>query len=217
MNVGAVIVGGGKGRRLGKEDKALLNLEGEPLFCHAYKTFKQIKQIKQIIIVLKKKHFALAKKVISGREVLFIEGGRERMHSVYNGIVSLRKEIDYVLIHDAARPFVSRKIILNVLKELRKHPAVICGHCAKDTVKIIEKSFVKKTIERSSVFLSQTPQGFKKDLIVKAYKKFKNRKFTDDAQAVELFGQRVKVVKGALRNFKITYPDDIVLANKILK
>ena len=217
FNVGVLIVCAGRGRRLGGIDKAVLKLKQKPLFYHSFRVFREIKEIKQIVIVLRRNNFNLAKKIIRDKKVLFAEGGRERKDSVFNGLSLLSKEIDYVLIHDGARPFISKRMILNILRKLKKYPAVICAIRAADTLKLTEKGYIRKTLDRQNIFLAQTPQGFRRDLITKGYKKFKNKKLTDDAQFLELMGKKVKIIDGSRNNIKITYPDDILLAKALLK
>ncbi|MFA5271670.1 MAG: 2-C-methyl-D-erythritol 4-phosphate cytidylyltransferase [Candidatus Omnitrophota bacterium] len=215
FNVGVVIVCAGKGKRLG-QDKAVIKLKGKPLFFCAYELFENIKQIKQIVIVLRKEHFGEARRLIKDKRVMFCEGGRERKDSVLNGVLALDESINYVLIHDGARPFTPKNVILNIIKELRKFPAVVCAVKSKDTLKSISKGFATKTLDRNNIFLVQTPQGFKKDTIIKAYGKLKNRvKVFDDAGALELMKGKVKIVEGSFSNIKITYPEDILLAKAI--
>lgn len=222
MKVGVVIVLAGKGKRLVKGDKATLSLDRKPLFCKVLTTFKGIKGVKEIVLVLRKSNFSLAKKFTKGENVTLVEGGAERADSVFKGLLSLSKDIDYVLIHDGARPFVTKKIILGILKELKEHPAVICGLKCPDTLKLVKKGVVKKTLSREDVYLTQTPQGFKRKIIVEAYREFRKRRFTppkvgltDDAQMLEVIGKKVKVISGDSLNFKITYPEDLKLAKII--
>ena len=210
-----VIVCAGAGRRLGYKDKATLKLEDRPLFCKSIKAFEKIKQIKQIVLVLQKKNFFLARKYTKGKKVSLALGGKERKDSVYNGLSALDKDIEVVLIHDGARPFVSKKVVTRMLSELKSHDAVICGIRAPDTVKLLKGSFVKKTLKREDIFLAQTPQGFRKDLLLSAYRKFGRRNLTDDSQFIELAGKKVKVIEGDSSNFKITYLKDLKLAKAI--
>ena len=222
--VGVVIVSAGEGKRF-KKDKATLRLSGKPLFCKSLNTFKSIKEIKEIVLVLRKSNFTLAKKHISSKGgfalggkakfVSLVEGGAKRADSVSKGLSALSKDTEHVLIHDAARPFVTKKTILDILRELKKHPAVICGLRCPDTLKLVKEGVVRKTLNREDVYLIQTPQGFKKRVIVEAYKKLRKKKFTDDAQMLELLGKRVKVIPGDLLNFKITYPEDLKLAKVV--
>ena len=215
FNLGLVVVCAGKGTRF-KKDKAVLKIFKKPLFYRTLENFLRFLCFRQIVLVLCKKNFPLAKKLIKDKRVLLVEGGLRRRDSVCNGLTALGEDISHVLIHDGARPFVSKKVIQNIIKTLKKYPAVICGLPSQDTLKIVDKSFVKKTISRERVFLIQTPQGFKKALLIKAYNLYKG-KATDSSQVIEAIGKKVKVIDGCPMNFKITYPKDLVLAEAILK
>lgn len=210
FNVGVVIVCAGRGKRLGKQDKAVLSLDGKPLFYHSVDLFGKIKEINQIVLVLKKKNFSLAKKVINDKKIILVAGGKQRKDSVYNGLRALSKDIEYVLVHDGARPFVKKDLVLRVLEALKRNHAVICGIPAVDTLKYIDGSYVNHTLNRGKIVCAQTPQGFKKDLLLEAYAKLGKKKAFDDAQAVEYLGGKVKVVKGDRGNIKITYPQDVI-------
>jgi 2-C-methyl-D-erythritol 4-phosphate cytidylyltransferase len=149
MRVGAVIVSAGEGRRVGAIDKAVINLKGKPLFYYSVDAFRKIKEVEQIILVLREKNFPLAKKIIKDKRVVLVKGGRERKDSVYNGLRRLGEEIDYVLIHDGARPFVTKRIINRILKTLKEYAAVICGVKVRDTLKVVSgRRFVRKTLEK---------------------------------------------------------------------
>ncbi|UCC94522.1 MAG: 2-C-methyl-D-erythritol 4-phosphate cytidylyltransferase [Candidatus Omnitrophota bacterium] len=216
MNVGVVIVCAGKGKRLGNPDKAILKLRDEPLFSYAVGTFAKIKEVKQIVLVLSKRHLSIVQELIKDKRVTLIEGGRHRRDSVYNGLCALDRKIQHVLIHDGARPFVSRGVIQCILKALKKHPAVICGIKTRDTLKVINSQrVVKKTLNRDGVVSIQTPQGFRKDLIIEAYRRAPKAPVTDDAQLVERMGEAVKVIEGDILNFKITYPEDVCFAERL--
>ncbi len=129
--------------------------------------------------------------------------------------MALSEDTGYVLIHDGARPFVTKKIILNMIDELKKHSAVICGLKCPDTLKLVKNGFVKETLDRVDKYLIQTPQGFKKGKLVSAYKKLKTKNLTDDSQLLEIMDEKVKIIPGDLLNFKITYPQDLKLAKII--
>jgi len=210
-----VIVCAGKGVRLGGRDKASLKLEGKPLFCKSAEAFADFARIKQIVLVLQKKNFSLAKKTIKNKKVLIVQGGKERKDSVFCGLKALNEDIEVVLIHDGARPFISKQTISKVLKALDTHEAVVCGVRAADTVKLLRGNFIDKTLKREDIFLAHTPQGFRKDLIFKAYKRFGKRGLTDDSQFIELMGKKVKVIEEGSLNLKITYPKDLKLAKAI--
>jgi len=216
LSAGVVIVCAGKGKRLGA-DKAAIRLEGKPLFYHAYKLFKDIKEIKQIVIVLRRKNFSLARKIIKDKKVFLVEGGARRQDSVFSGLSRLDKNINYVLIHDGARIFTPKEVIAAVLKNVKKYPAVICAVKSRDTLKKTSGSFVKNTLDRNDVVMVQTPQAFKKNLIMNAYRKFNHRDASDDAQLFEFMKKKVRIVNGSYLNIKITYPYDMILAKAIIK
>ena len=216
MRIGVVIVCAGQGLRLGKGDKATLNLADKPLFYHTFCAFKGLKEISQIVLVLRKKNFSLAKQLICDRRLTLVEGGVRRRDSVGNGLGALGKNITHVLIHDGARPFASQKLIKRTIQTLGKSDAVICGVSCQDAIKSIGKDKVKATLSRSELVRIQTPQGFKKSLILKAYKALGKADVVDDAQAVELLGGKVKVIRGEANNIKITYPQDVKYAQTII-
>ncbi|MCF7873175.1 MAG: 2-C-methyl-D-erythritol 4-phosphate cytidylyltransferase [Candidatus Omnitrophica bacterium] len=216
MKVAAVIVCAGFGKRIG-QPKANILLAGKPLFYYSLRTFLGISQIDQVILVLQKKHFKIVRKFISNERINLVEGAKTRKQSVTNGLAKIRDEINYVLIHDCARPFVKKQIILKVIKELKMHSAVIPGIKVKDTLKQVKEGLVKKTLDRNNIYSIQTPQGFKKDLIKALYKKYKRNDFTDSAQLIEKSGKTVKLVEGDSLNFKLTYREDIILARAVKK
>jgi 2-C-methyl-D-erythritol 4-phosphate cytidylyltransferase len=216
MKVATVIVCAGFGKRIG-QPKANILLAGKPLFYYSLRTFLGISQINQVILVLQKKHFKISKKFISDKRVDLIEGAKTRKQSVTNGLAKIRDEINYVLIHDCARPFVKKQIVIKVIKELKRHSAVVLGIKVKDTLKQVRAGVVKKTLDRNNLYSIQTPQGFKKDLIKALYKKYKRNDFTDSAQLIEKNSKIVRLVKGDPLNFKLTYREDIILARAIKK
>jgi len=217
MKVGVVIVCAGRGARLKHRDKSALNLNGKPLFSHALRTFLSLKQIKQIVLVFREDQLSRLKNTIFDKRVVLACGGRQRRDSVNNGLLALSEDIDSVLIHDGARPFVTKKSILRLIEALKNNPAVILSAKVTDTLKLANKGRIKKTVKRDNIYRAQTPQGFRKKLIVKAYAKFKAKTVTDDAQLVELLGKRVKIIEGDRYNIKITYPEDLNLAKAICK
>lgn len=211
-----IIVCAGEGRRLGGP-KASYMLEGKPLFYYSLRIFLRIKNIEKIILVLQEKHFGFAAKFINSKRIFLAPGGKTRKDSVKNGLNQIEKGLDYVLIHDCARPFVDEGLVLNLLKNLKKYSAVVPGLRMADTLKEAKGQLVKKTLPRVNKFLIQTPQGFRRGLIKKVYSSKRKVKATDSSQLVEKEGRKIKVIEGSRVNFKITYPQDIILAKLILK
>jgi 2-C-methyl-D-erythritol 4-phosphate cytidylyltransferase len=222
MKVGVVIVCAGKGNRLGARDKVSILISGEPLLSYSLKAFSRIKQVKQVVIVVSKKNISFAQTIIDSPafrkyNINVVKGGKERQDSVKSGLKALDESIDYVLIHDGARPLVSKSLINRMLKALSSSDAVICALSARDTLKRVNSdNIVVKTIDRSSIVSVQTPQAFKRDVIMKAYRNWRKACSFDDAQAVEELGVKIKVVEGEVGNFKVTYPQDLKLANLII-
>jgi 2-C-methyl-D-erythritol 4-phosphate cytidylyltransferase len=208
MKIGVVLVCAGIGKRFGKADKAVAKLSAKPLFLHALKKFLDIKAVSQVALVMRTKNFSVANRYARDKRIVLVEGGKERQDSVQNGLLALDKKITHVLIHDGARPFVDKATILRVINALKKGSAVICAVSAKDTIKTTRGGVVRSTLDRNQLVCVQTPQGFKKELIEKGYKKLRKKVF-DDAQVIELMGKKVKVVKGSEDNIKVTYAKDL--------
>lgn len=222
--VTAIVLAGGKGERMGKgQKKQYMPLEGYPLLYYSLKAF-QDSPVDEIILVtneeaycreeiLLKYHIDKVKKIVPG--------GKERFQSVYNALLEAG-DSDYVLIHDGARPFVTQKIILRCIREVKVYQACVVGMPAKDTVKIADgEGFASHTPERSCVYLVQTPQAFSYTLILRAYRKVIEEQvsgITDDGMAVEyLQEKKVKLIEGSYQNIKITTPEDLLTAQVFLK
>jgi len=212
LRIGAVITAGGLGKRAGGEvPKQLVKLHGKAMWLHSAEAFLKNKKIKAVVITVPanwQNYFIEESKNLS---IIVALGGKERWQSVKNGIEALPKNISHVMVHDAARPFVSQDIINSVAKTLAKD----CCMVAKpvfDTVKVAENSYVKSTLDRKSLFLAQTPQAAPVDLLKKLYKKmekFPNFCPTDEASILEKFGIPIKIVEGNAKNDKITTKEEL--------
>jgi 2-C-methyl-D-erythritol 4-phosphate cytidylyltransferase len=220
MKNAVIIVAAGAGKRFGhKTPKQFLNLNGKPMFMWSVKAFASIKSFRQIIVVVpehmteslkKKKNKLLA-------NVEFVPGGKERFDSVKNGLYSIKDDIDFVAVHDAARPLISRQDILAVLKYAEKTKAAIAVEKTKDTIKLVSaREYILKTLDRNFLRNAQTPQIFETKLLKKAYSK-KIAKVTDDSQLVERLKIKVSAVETKFPNFKVTAKPDFALAQKLLK
>lgn len=227
--VTAVIPAAGFGLRLKKRiPKALIKLNNKPIFIHTLSKLSNHPGINEIILLTPVDHLAIFKRKVRQYRIkkvsVIVSGGATRRESVEKGLALLGSKSSLVLIHDAARPFIERKIISQAIKEAKKSAACIVAVPVKPTIKRGIKSYavpvgfeVKETIDRADLWEAQTPQVFKKELIVKAYKQFKSQGFTDDASLVERSGVKVKIVKGSYLNIKITTPEDLVLAKAIIQ
>ena len=221
--VSAIILAGGKGKRMGKDiSKQFILVKDKPIIYYTIKKFSDCKLIDEIILVLPKDEIEYCKKEVLEKYSLkvdkIIAGGKERQDSVYNGLKAL-KNSDIVLIHDGARPFVSEKIILDGIENAKKYGAAAPGVMPKDTIKVKDDfSFSKETLKRESLIAIQTPQVFKKDIIVKCHERVRenNVSVTDDTMVVEKYGYKVYLYDGDYINIKVTTPEDLILCEYVV-
>ena len=152
------------------------------------------------------------------KEVHIISGGQSRQDSVFKGLKALDRDTKIVFIHDAARPLLSKDLVQRAIASCVKQKAVIAAVPLKPTIKKVNRRsrVVEETLERDSLWEVQTPQVFAKDILLKAHRKFKGQKATDDASLVEQLGVKVKIVMGDYRNIKITTPEDIKIAEALI-
>jgi len=224
VKVTALVAAAGSGLRLKtKTLKPLVLIDKKPIIIHTLKKLSSHPLIKEIIIVFnpayKQKLENLLKRERIKKVKEIVKGGKTRTQSVKNGLERV-KDADLVLIHDGARPFIENKTITQAIKAALKCGAAIVGVPLKSTIKRIkpESLEVDCTLRREQVWEIQTPQVFKKSLIVRAYNMAgKNADMPDDSFLVERLGRRVALVKGSSLNIKITTPDDLVLAKAIIK
>lgn len=220
LNV-AIIVGAGKGERIGNKDKTFLSLNGKPVLVHSLLPFEKSSLINEVILVVRRDKIDYVKRVVHKYKFKkikkIISGGKTRQDSVYNGLYKI-KNADIVLVHDAVRPLVDEEIIKDAIYNAEKFGAAIPAVPIRETVKKGDK-YIKKTIDRKSLNLAQTPQTFKYEILKKAYKSAKKSKFhgTDDASLVEKLGYRIRIIPGSPKNIKITVNEDIIIAKSLLK
>ena len=223
MSAWAIIVAGGLGQRMGTDiPKQLLKLGGITILERTLKPFIRCPEIECIIIVSAAGILEKIPNTISNtshsKKILIIEGGPERQDSVLNGLTAVPADVDIVIIHDAVRPFISSKIITECVHSARDHGAVTVMRPLKETVKIVSNGVVAKTPDRSSFWITQTPQAFKTLLIKKAHTNALNEGFTgtDDCMLVERLGHPVHIIEGNDLNIKITTSADLTIAGAIL-
>ena len=218
----AIVLAAGQGKRMNsKVQKQYLLLKERPILYYTLKAFEESLLISEIVLVTGKDEIEYCKKEIVekyGFEKVrkITAGGKERYHSVYEGIKVI-EAADYVFIHDGARPFVDEETIERVCEAVKEYKACVVGMPVKDTIKIAdEECFAAQTPDRRKVWQVQTPQTFAFDLIKEAYEKLLEEEpegITDDAMVVETMTEhRVKLVEGSYRNIKITTPEDLDIA-----
>jgi 2-C-methyl-D-erythritol 4-phosphate cytidylyltransferase len=218
---GVILAAAGEGRRLGSRlPKALVPLAGTPLFLHSLRTFAALPFVKEIAVVLPAEWVERIRKQLGRRlETLkvttLVPGGARRQDSVRIGLEATTSPI--VLVHDAARPLITREAIIAVTLAAQRHGAAVLAHPAVDTIKIADaRGRVVNTPDRSQVWHAQTPQGFRRDVFRTAYKVNGRKDATDDVQLVERAGGKVVIVPGPASNFKVTTPDDLARAAALL-
>jgi 2-C-methyl-D-erythritol 4-phosphate cytidylyltransferase len=217
--VTAIVVGAGSGSRMGA-DKAFLELAGKPVIAWPVEVLQRNKHVREIVLVLHENRLeegrSLAGKMGWSKVTRICAGGNLRQDSVKNGLAGV-KECEMVLIHDAARPFLTDRLIDEGIKAAGSTGSAAAAVPVKDTVKQVDENcIVDATLPRSKLMAVQTPQVFQYKILKKAYGSLKSE-VTDDAAAVELIGSKVKLYKGHYENIKITTREDLALAEIIAK
>lgn len=219
MRVAVIIVAGGSGVRFGAEiPKALVELGGKPLVRWSVEAFCGIDDVESIVVLAPEDFEVRFEAVLSdlSKKVIIGTGGETRTDSVRNGIALVPDGCDTVAIHDAARPLVKTEDIRAVLEAANEHGAATIATPVSDTLKIVEDETIIETVDRSKYWAIQTPQVFRFDMYKRALERAKISP-TDDCGIVEDYGYPVKVIAGSRLNIKITYPEDLFVAEAILK
>lgn len=231
MKTVGILLAGGSGKRMKSGvPKQHMMLAGKPVLYYALKAFEDSFIDEIVLVVGKDEKDYIQKEYIEKYQISkvkkIVTGGKERYHSVANGLEAAT-DGDYYFIHDAARPFLNQDILQRVYEQVLQYDACVVGMPVKDTIKISdEEGFIDHTPNRSSVWMIQTPQVFEGNLIRTAYQKLisseselleKQIQITDDAMVVEtLMNKKVRLVEGSYMNMKITTPEDIVIAECLM-
>jgi 2-C-methyl-D-erythritol 4-phosphate cytidylyltransferase len=224
--VTAIIVAAGSGTRLGGEvPKQYLDLCGKPLFCHSLHVFDSAPWVDRLVLVVPPGDMdtpvrAILREHPVRKPLELAPGGASRQGSVFNGLLSCDPRTGIVFIHDAARPFITPAETLRCVEAARVHGAAVLAHPASDTIKKADDSaMVVSTLDRSTLWQIGTPQAFSFPLILSAHKKALSEGFsgTDDAALVERLGHPVLLVSGSRWNFKITGPEDLMVARAVME
>lgn len=222
----AIVLAAGSGKRMNSQvHKQYLIIQDRPVLYYSLKEFED-SAVDEIVLVVGKGEEKFCRKEIVDKYGIskvkaIVEGGKERYHSVFEGLKQT-SDADYVLIHDGARPFVNQDIIRRCMQEVQKYQACVVGMPVKDTIKIAdEEGYAKQTPDRKNVWMIQTPQTFSYALIYEAYEemlKTEDTAITDDAMVLErIKGKKSKLIEGSYRNIKITTPEDLLIANVYLQ
>ncbi|XP_057995684.1 2-C-methyl-D-erythritol 4-phosphate cytidylyltransferase, chloroplastic-like isoform X2 [Hevea brasiliensis] len=221
-SVSVILLAGGKGKRMGASmPKQYLPLLGQPIALYSFYTFSKMTEVKEIVVVCDPSYqdiFEDAKENITV-DLKFALPGKERQDSVYNGLQEVDLNSELVCVHDSARPLVSSAEVKEVLKDAWINGAAVLGVPAKATIKEANsESFVVRTLDRKTLWEMQTPQVIKPDLLKKGFE-LVNRgglEVTDDVSIVEHLKHPVYITEGSYTNIKVTTPDDLLLAERIL-
>ena len=220
----AIIAAAGSGRRMGGEvPKQFMMLGGKIILARTVEAFSINAFIDEIYIVTNRAYISHCEDVMKQAGLLprisgIIEGGDQRQDSVYRALAVLPEDIDYVLVHDGARPFVQSDTIDAVLECAALNGAAVAAVSVKDTIKEAERDTFTKTLDRSKLYAIQTPQGFERNLLLKAYRNAYDNCFygTDDAVLVENLGEKVYLVKGDDQNMKLTTAEDLTIGEAMI-
>lgn len=202
-----------------KDSKLLLKINGKTVLERSVNAFLNISDVDEVIVVAREKDIPAFSDILTDERVSFVVGGDTRQQSVMNAL-DVIDDCELIIIHDGARPLIKSVDIENTIRAAKENKAAAVGVFVKDTVKVVDKNgFVVSTPDRSTLFAVQTPQIFDFELYRNAAQNAREKglDFTDDCQLVESFNQKVKTVVGSYSNIKITTPDDIVLAENLLK
>lgn len=226
MWITAIVLAGGSGKRMNTDTpKQYLMLDGKPLLYYSLKAFEE-SLVNEIILVTKAGEEVYCRKEFveqyGFRKVTaVVAGGKERYHSVLNGLQAVTN-CDYVMIHDGARPLLTPQMIAHTAEAVKEHQACVVGMPVKDTIQIInETGVIMETPKRSTVWQAQTPQAFAFAMVRDAYEKIVQESVvdvTDDAMVVgHYYDVPVYMVEGSYTNIKVTTPEDIPVAEAMLR
>ena len=220
-SISVILLAGGVGSRMQASlPKQFISLGEKPMACHSFEVFLALPEVIEIIVVCDPAYRSVFKNTRQNLRLAFAEPGERRQDSVYNGFQQTDLKADLICIHDSARPFISPELVRPVLTVAEEVGAAALGMPIKFTVKECrEGGWVKNTPSRDSIWEIQTPQVIRPDLLRKGFDKAleSDLTVTDDVSLVELLPHPVKIVKGSHENIKITTPEDLLLAESILR
>lgn len=216
----AIIVAGGTGKRMGESlPKQFLKLGGTPILIHTLQAFQAADPEIELILTLPQEEIQFWDELNIWHqnylEHKVVPGGETRFHSVKNALEHVGEGL--VAVHDGVRPFVSAKTINHSFEQAKVNKAVVTAVLMKDSVRQLDEKGNSKNIDRSSLRLVQTPQTFDLDLLKSAYNTDYKSSFTDDASVVEAYGHKITLIDGEYQNIKITTPEDLIVAEALLK
>ncbi len=223
MQYEVVLPAAGSGKRMGAgQNKLFLKLLNKPILIHTLEVFQQDPFCTGIWLAVKPEERIYIQELLEEYRITKVkglpDGGAERQHSVHSCMKEMQ-QVDIVLIHDAARPFMTHDIIANLVQSAHDFGAAIAGVRAKDTMKKVRNGIIEETVDRDSLWMIQTPQAFRFDLIVEAEDVAEKVGFlgTDEAMLVERLGHTVHIVESSYENVKMTTQEDLLFGEAILR
>lgn len=226
MKVSAIVPAAGNSQRMKGclKEKPYLRLGDRPILAHTLEILDKSQAIEEIVVVASKANIeSIENEVIArysiGKVKKVVLGGPTRFHSVYNGLKYIGADVDFVLVHDAVRPFITHDLITASLEAARDFGGAVVAVPEESTTKDVgEDLFINSTLNRERLWRVQTPQAFRRDLLARGYESAINAGIipTDDSALVERLGHKVKVLMGSYYNIKITTPEDLLIAEAIL-
>lgn len=223
ITVSAIIACAGSFTRMNGVNKQLLELGGIPVAVRSMLAFEQLDEVTEIIVSVREsdidEYKKLAEKYGITKIKAIVKGGETRQQSIFNAYKEVSKETRYVAVHDGARPLVSPENIKQCIKDASIFGAAVLGVPVKDTIKNVDGGLITDTPDRRKLYITQTPQIFRKDIYVKGINFANDHEldFTDDCQLAEAVGTKVAMTESSYRNIKITTPEDIAVAEILLK
>ena len=218
LRVGVAIPAAGSGRRMGGARKAFLELNGEPLLVHALRPFLEDERVVAVVVALAAEDVAARTDWITELDdrVRVVAGGATRTESVRKSLQALPADVDVIAVHDAARPLVTAYTVRRCIDLARTGVGAVAGCPAVDTMKRVDRErLVVETPDRTTLWHAHTPQVFPASLLLHAYESGEPE--TDDAALVERLGARIVMVDGGAANIKVTRPEDVAIAEAILR
>lgn len=217
MKASLIVPAAGAGKRLSsKVPKSFLSLDGKPLIVHTLERLAKTFKFREVIVAASPENVLRMWELLRRHKIKHasvVSGGKTRAESVGNALNWVSRESDYVFVHDAARPFVTAKILQDLKNAVIKSGAAICAIPVTSTVKRAKSGTILKTEDRRTLFLAQTPQAFRREWLSRRYQTLGKKAFfvTDEAQLFDGTAVRVSLVAGDARNIKITTPEDLAL------
>lgn len=223
ITVSAIIACAGSFTRMNGVNKQLLELDGIPVAVRSMLAFEQLDEVTEIIASVREcdidEYKKLAEKYGVTKLKAVVKGGETRQQSIFNAYREVSKETRYIAVHDGARPLVSPENIKQCIRDASIFGGAVLGVPVKDTIKNVDGGLITDTPDRRKLYITQTPQIFRKDIYVKGINFANSHEldFTDDCQLAEAVGAKVAMTESSYRNIKITTPEDIAVAEILLK